>query len=602
MTSPEAQLTSFDAARSAVRTLSDDGVREVVLCPGSRSAPLAYALAEAEQSGVLRVHVRIDERDAGFTALGLSLATSRPVAIVTTSGTAVGELLPAVMEANHAAVPLVVVSADRPAELRGTGANQTTRQAGLFGTHVRCSVDIEAGLDPAADIRRALLASEGMTLTGGDADLNPLAAGTNTPPPATQRTHLQQSVRGPVQVNLAFRDPLVPGDDDGDAPGAGDAPALSVPIPGGAAGTGGDTSLIDLVREAELPERRTVVVAGHDATALAERFARALGLPLLAEPSSNARFGPQAIGPYRVLLQEFDARIERVVVFGRPTLSRPVARLLAQREHPSALYVPEPVAWFEPGRRDDRVISELTELAAFAGRAPAGWIDAWKAAAVRATDIIDTAIAGEEPTGLELARLVWDADTGPLVLGSSNAIRDADLAAVPGTTGRPVYANRGLAGIDGTVATATGIALGSADHRGERTTVLLGDVTFLHDVGGLFLGAGENVPPMDLVVLNDAGGAIFSTLEHGALAEQQVYAGTVERYFGTPQTVDLRALAAAYGLDYVRVGEGRALGPVLAAGPTADSETHRRIVDVQIDSSGIRALHQGINARVTATA
>ncbi|WP_417217382.1 2-succinyl-5-enolpyruvyl-6-hydroxy-3-cyclohexene-1-carboxylate synthase [Arthrobacter sp.] len=601
MTSPDAQLTSFDAARSAVRTLSHEGVRDVVLCPGSRSAPLAYALAEAERRTVLRVHVRIDERDAGFTALGLSLATSRPVAIVTTSGTAVGELLPAVMEANHAAVPLVVVSADRPAELRGTGANQTTRQAGLYGTHVRCSVDVEAGLDPAADIRRALLASEGMTLTGGDADLNPLAAGTNTPPPATQHTHVQQSVRGPVQVNLAFRDPLVPGDDDA-APDAGDAPGLPAPTPTGAGAPDGETSLMDLVREADLPERRTVVVAGHDATALAERFARALDLPLLAEPSSNARFGPQAIGPYRVLLREFDDRIERVVVFGRPTLSRPVARLLDRHAHPSALYVPEPVAWFEPGRRDDRVITELTELAAFAGRAPAAWLDAWQRAAARAAGIIDTAIAGEAPTGLELARLVWDADAGPLVLGSSNAIRDADLAAAPGATGRPVYANRGLAGIDGTLATATGIALGSPDHTGERTTVLVGDVTFLHDVGGLFIGVGEDVPPMDLVVLNDAGGAIFSTLEHGALAERPAYAGTVERYFATPQAVDLRALAAAYGLDYVRVEEHRALGPVLAAGPTATSPVRRRIVDVRIDRGGIRALHQGIIERVAATA
>lgn len=600
MTAPETLLTSFDAACSAVRTLADEGVREVVLCPGSRSAPLAYALAEAEQSGVLRVHVRIDERDAGFTALGLSLATSRPVAIITTSGTAVGELLPAVMEANHAAVPLVVVSADRPAELRGTGANQTTRQAGLFGTHVRCSVDVEAGIDPAADIRRALLASEGMTLTGGDADLNPLAAGTNTPPPATQHTHLQQSVRGPVQVNLAFRDPLVPGDEDArpaSTAGGPDAPQAMRMDP---TAPGADGELIELVRVADLPARRTVVVAGHDATALAERFARALGLPLLAEPSSNARFGPQAIGPYRVLLESFDARIERVVVFGRPTLSRPVSRLLAKPDHPSALYVPEPVAWFEPGRRDDRVITELTELAAFAGRSAEGWFGEWTAAAVRATSIIQEATAAETLTGLDLAGLVWDADTGPLVLGSSNAIRDADLAAVPGTSGRPVYANRGLAGIDGTLATATGIALGTTENPGERTTVLLGDVTFLHDVGGLFVGSGERVPPMDLVVLNDGGGAIFSTLEHGALAEQPTYAGTVERYFGTPHAVDLRALAAAYGLDYVRVDERRALGAVLAAGPTAASETRRRIVDVRIDRTGVRALHQGIIARVAA--
>ncbi|WP_372697085.1 2-succinyl-5-enolpyruvyl-6-hydroxy-3-cyclohexene-1-carboxylate synthase [Arthrobacter sp. JSM 101049] len=598
MTPADTPLTSFEAARSAVRTLTDDGVREVVLCPGSRSAPLAYALAEAERHGSVRVHIRIDERDAGFTALGLALATSRPVAIVTTSGTAVGELLPAVMEANHAAVPLVVVSADRPVELRGTGANQTTHQVGLFGTHVRCSVDVPAGQDPAPDVRRALMASEGMTLTGGDADATPVHLGVTTPPPASRHTHLQHSVRGPVQVNLAFRDPLVPGDGDTAPWAAAGAPIALPPTRHQPAAGTGDDELTGLITGADLPERHTVVVAGHDATPLAERFARALGLPLLAEPSSNARFGPQAIGPYRVLLAGFDARIERVVVFGRPTLSRPVARLLASPDRPSALYVPEPVAWFEPGRREDRVITELNELAAFAGRAPAGWHDEWTSAAARATAILDEATHTAALTGLDLARLVWDADAGPLVLGSSNAIRDADLAAVPGPTCRPVYANRGLAGIDGTLATATGIALGTDGGPGERTTVLVGDVTFLHDVGGLFLGDGEQVPPLDLVVLNDGGGAIFSTLEHGALAEQPAYAATVERYFATPHAVDLRALAAAYGLDYVRVDERRALAAVLAAGPTASSPVRRRIVDVRIDRSGLRDFHQGIISRV----
>jgi len=598
----ETPLTSFDAARSAVRTLTDDGVREVVLCPGSRSAPLAYALAEAEQQGRVRVHIRIDERDAGFTALGLSLATSRPVAIVTTSGTAVGELLPAVMEANHAAVPLVVVSADRPIELRGSGANQTTHQVGLFGTHVRCSVDVPAGEDPAPDVRRALMASEGMALTGGDAESPPGNLGVPTLPPAGGHTHLQHSVRGPVQVNLAFRDPLVPGGGEAAPPSPGGEAAGPSPTRHQPSGIASGDQLMDLVNGADLPERRTVVVAGHDATPLAERFARALGLPLLAEPSSNARFGPQAIGPYRVLLAGFDARIERVVVFGRPTLSRPVARLLANHDRPSALYVPEPVAWFEPGRREDRVVTELNELAAFAGRAPGGWLGDWKAAAERASGIIDEATHSAVLTGLDLARLVWEADTGPLVLGSSNAIRDADLAAVPGSTSRPVYANRGLAGIDGTVSTATGIALGTGEGPGRRTTVLVGDVTFLHDVGGLFLGDGEQIPPMDLVVLNDGGGAIFSTLEHGALAAQPAYAATVERYFATPHAVDLRALAAAYGLDYVRVDERRALEAVLAAGPAAGSHVRRRIVDVRIDRSGLRDFHQGIIGRVAATA
>ena len=600
MTLSDSLLTSMEAARFAVGTLTEDGVREVVLCPGSRSAPLAYALAEAETRGEVRVHIRIDERDAGFTALGMSLATSRPVAIVTTSGTAVGELLPAVMEANHAAVPLVVVSADRPEELRGTGANQTTDQAGLFGVHVRYCVDIPAGQDPSPEVRRALLAGEGLPLAGSKTGTHAVDVSTPTPASRALRPAVQLAARGPVHINLAFRDPLIPDaeetrEDLMDAPGHGRVAAQNLPevkddLPSG--------EVLEQWREVDLESRRTVVIAGHEATAVAERFARVLGLPLLAEPSSNARFGPNAIGPYRVLIPEFEAKIERVVVFGRPTLNRQVGRLLAHRELPPALYVPEPVAWFDAGHRGDRVITELGELAGFAGRGPADWLDEWITAAHRATGIIDEVTSAATLTGVELAQLVWVADTGPLVLGSSNAIRDVDLAGTPGSAGRAVYANRGLAGIDGTLATATGIALGTPQGGGERTTVLVGDVTFLHDVGGLFIGTGEPVPVMDLVVLNDGGGAIFSTLEHGSLAEQPAYARTVERYFSTPHSVDVRALAAAYGLDYVRVEDRRSLQAVLAAGPTSDSEVRRRIVDVRIDRAGVRGLHQDIMAAI----
>jgi 2-succinyl-5-enolpyruvyl-6-hydroxy-3-cyclohexene-1-carboxylate synthase len=621
MTNPAAPPTSMEAARAAVKTLIEGGVREVILCPGSRSAPLAYALAEAERGGTARVHVRIDERDAGFTALGISLATSRPVAVVTTSGTAVGELLPAVMEAHHAAVPLVVVSADRPEELRGTGANQTTDQVGLFGGHVRWSVDVAAGTDPADDVRRALLAGDGLMFGADSRELHGLGVVAASPALGGQpAVKVQLGARGPVHINLAFRDPLVP--EAGDryptaampviVPAAGepatedsatagttpDSGTPSQPSTTGGLAAGAEPEAAVHPEPHALAERRTVVVAGHDATALAERFARQLGLPLLAEPSSNARFGPQAVGPYRLLLPAFEARIDRVVVFGRPTLSRPVARLLAATEHSAAMYVPEPVAWFEAGRRPERVIDDLAELAGFAGRGAPGWLEEWKDAAEQGRRVIDAVLEPLPLTGLGLAREVWATAQGPLVIGSSNAIRDADLMAVPAPSdGRRIYANRGLAGIDGTVATATGIALAFGPER--RTTVLLGDVTFLHDVGGLFIGNGEEVPVMDLVVLNDGGGAIFSTLEHGAMAESERYRSIVERFFGTPQHVDLRALAAAYGLDYVRVQDKAALHAALAAGPTRHSRVRRRIVDVGIDRSGIRGLHLDLNDAVS---
>lgn len=564
MTSQDS-LTSLAAARIAVATLLDAGVRHVVVSPGSRSAPMAYALAEAEAAGRVTLLVRIDERSAGFTALGLTLSTGTPAAVLTTSGTAVGNLLPAVMEANHAAVPLVVLSADRPAELHGTGANQTTLQLDLFGEHVRFAVDVPAGDDPQRAVRTALHAASG-ALEG-------------TPP-------------GPVQLNLAFREPLVPG------------PGEAMP---GREGRGifhydAGPEVLELpVASEELPGRRTVVLAGHDAGAVAEAFARSHGLPLLAEPSSNARFGPNAVGPYRLLLEHFSGDsalpIERVVVFGRPTLSRPVAALLARAEVETALYEPVPVAWYEHGRRRETPIETLAALGDFAGRGAAGWIDAWLLAGAAAQHALDGVLSAEAlPTGPAVAATVWEHARGRLVLGSSNGIRDVDLAGQPQPAPlATVDANRGLAGIDGTIATATGIALGS----GRETTLLLGDVTFLHDAGSLLLGSGETQPDLRIVVLNDSGGAIFGLLEHGAFLEHGGveadggYGTAVERLFGTPHSADIRSLAAAYGVGYSLAGTTAELAAALTA-PLKG----RSIVEVRTDRSGLRALHGRIKAAV----
>jgi 2-succinyl-5-enolpyruvyl-6-hydroxy-3-cyclohexene-1-carboxylate synthase len=561
-------LGSVEAARMAVAALIGAGVRYVVVAPGSRSAPMAYALAEADAAGRVELLVRIDERDAGFTALGLALATGGPAAVLTTSGTAVGNLLPAVMEANHAAVPLVVLSADRPDELRGTGANQTTIQPDLFGEHVRFAADVPAGENPVRAVETALSAA-----TGAFEDIPP----------------------GPVQLNLAFRDPLVPAADEGlshsDGRRVHHAPrqplALDFPAASGA-----------------LPERRTVVLAGHDAGPVAEAFARAHGLPLLAEPSSNARFGPNAVGPYRLLLEHFGPEsgqpIERVVLFGRPTLSRPVSALLARADVPSALYQPVPVAWYEPGRRTELPLETLADLADFAGRGPAAWLDAWLlagAAAQHALDSVLSGAAGEAThgpaaSGPAVGALVWQHARGQLVLGSSNGIRDVDLAGVPPQEPQAtVFANRGLAGIDGTLATATGIAVGGR----QETTVLLGDVTFLHDAGGLLLGAGEVVPALRIVVLNDAGGAIFGLLEHGAVEQSGRYGTAVERLFGTPHAVDLSALAAAYGVGHRAVSTTAELAAALA-----EPVQGRSIIEVRTDRQGLRELHGRIRAAVTA--
>jgi 2-succinyl-5-enolpyruvyl-6-hydroxy-3-cyclohexene-1-carboxylate synthase len=558
-TAPE--LSALAAARIAVGILLDGGVRHVVVSPGSRSAPMAYALAEASAEGRVELLVRIDERAAGFTALGLALSTGSPVAVLTTSGTAVGNLLPAVMEANHAAVPLIVLSADRPDELRGTGANQTTIQPDLFGEQVRFAADVPAGSNPERAIQTGLSAA-----TGAFPDLPP----------------------GPVQLNLAFRDPLVPSPEE----------SLPAPVERQRYRIGTEPLVMNLPPAPdELPERRTVVLAGHDAGPVAEAFARAHNLPLLAEPSSNARFGPNAVGPYRLLLEHFGPSaaqpIERVVLFGRPTLSRPVAALLARSDVQAALYQPVPVAWYEPGRRTELPLENLADLADFAGRGAGAWLDTWLLAGSAAQHALDGVLSAEAAaTGPSVGSLVWQHTRGQLLLGSSNGIRDVDLAGLPAPEpAAAVYANRGLAGIDGTISTATGIALGGR----QETTVLLGDVTFLHDAGGLLLGAGEDQPELRIVVLNDSGGAIFGLLEHGTVAEGGRYGDAVERLFGTPHSVDIAALAAAYGVGHSVVSTTAGLAEALGQ-PVAG----RSIVEVRADRHSLRQLHARIKEAVAA--
>ncbi|AIY01897.1 2-succinyl-5-enolpyruvyl-6-hydroxy-3-cyclohexene-1-carboxylic-acid synthase [Arthrobacter sp. PAMC 25486] len=603
----------MDAARYVVDALERAGVRHVVVAPGSRSAPLVYALAEAEADGRLTTHVRIDERVAGFTALGLALGANGPVAVVTTSGTAVGNLLPAVMEANHAAVPLVVLSADRPEELRGTGANQTTIQLDLFGEHVRFATDVAAGSDPTSAVNTALTAAQG---------------------------RLEGIPAGPVQVNLAFRDPLTPaldgsewerllpvvdapdaaladallmddggtstaGSATGASPEEGDGAVLAGPVEPAAATNGATRPAGDFPTDSHpTTSHRTVVVAGHGAGPEAEYFARMLDLPLLAEPSSNARFGPNAIGPYRLLLEQFGpdsaAPIQRVVLFGRPTLSRQISQLLGRNDLERALFLPQPVPWFEAGRRTELVLTQWDQLVGFAGRGPDGWLQAWQQAANQAETALDDVLDGQL-NGPSTARAVWataQQDPGSiLMLGSSNPVRDADLAGrpTPGirTVGNhlTVHANRGLAGIDGTIATATGLALAT----GRTTRVLLGDVTFLHDSGALNIGPTEQQPRLQAIVLNDGGGGIFSVLEHGRLAEAPNYGAAVERFFGTPHTANIGALAVAFGWSHTLATTTAELAAALAAPVQGPG-----IVEVAAAGrGGLRELHARIAAALT---
>jgi 2-succinyl-5-enolpyruvyl-6-hydroxy-3-cyclohexene-1-carboxylate synthase len=498
--------SATDLARAVLTRLVAAGVREVVLAPGSRNAPLAFAAYDAAQAGAVRLHTRIDERSAGFLALGLTKAGSR-AAVVCTSGTAVANLHPAVLEAAHAGVPLVAVTADRPARLRGTGANQTTDQVGVFGPLV-----------PTRDV--------------GD--------------PEAVHDVLEHQ-RAPAHLNVRFEEPLVPPGPWADAPTQG-AERERGPHLGG-----------DEMTTTVPAGPRTVVVAGDDAGPPARVLAEGAQWPLLAEPSSGSRTGTHAIRTYRLLLgSPLADEVERVVVLGHPTLSRPVSRLLA-REDVEVWATPARGVW---SRRPFPVDREVAALAVD-GSTDTAWIDRWRAADARVSRDLD-ALLDAEPglTPYAVAGAVARAlpEGGLLVVGASNPIRDLDLMVPRYRVGarRKVISNRGLSGIDGVVSTAIGAALGRPDS--SRSLALVGDVTFLHDNNGLVLGPAEPRPDLTIVVANDDGGSIFATLEQGA----PEYADRYERLFGTPHGVDLASLCAATRTPHLRVSSRPELEQALA--------------------------------------
>ena len=501
-------------ARAVLSALIEAGVSEVVLAPGSRNAPLSLAAVDAAEAGVLRVHTRLDERSAAFLALGLS-KVGRRTAVVCTSGTAVANLHPAVMEAAHAAVDLVVVTADRPERLRGTGASQTTDQWGVFAPHAPTLV------------------------VGSPAALEGAATETLARPWGS----------GPLHLNVPLDLPLLPESRwvPEVSPRARLAPALVPPA------------------EAEIDlGPRTVVVAGDDSGPPARILAEAAGWPLLAEPSSGSRTGDAAIRTYRLLLgTDLGGRSERVVVHGHPTLSRPVLALLA-RDDVEVVSVRAEGFWADRPFPVDRELPPRSRLRPSASGAPVDteWRDAWRAADRELSRRLDALLAAEaDLTPYEIAGAVSRAlpPGGLLFVGASNPIRDLDLMVAPYAVGdrRKIVANRGLAGIDGTVSSASGAALGRDS---TRSLALMGDVTFLHDMGGLVLGPGEARPDLTIVVVNDDGGSIFATLEQGG----EDYAYAYERAFGTPHGVDLASLCAATRTPHLRVDSLPALEQALA--------------------------------------
>jgi 2-succinyl-5-enolpyruvyl-6-hydroxy-3-cyclohexene-1-carboxylate synthase len=517
-------------ATVVVDELIRGGVREAVLCPGSRNAPLSFALHEADRLGRLRLHVRIDERTAGFLALGLSKASRLPVPVVTTSGTAAVNLHPAVVEAEYAHVGLVAITADRPVELRGVGANQTIDQVNVYGGSVREFRELSVDELPTVPEWRT----------------------------AVDRL-LSQTTWGPVHLNIAFREPLVP---DGD---------LAWPEPLDA-----EPAEQRMERNVDSMEGygpvvtgpRTVVVAGDQARSNARSLAEQGGWPLLAEPSSGHRAGPNAVGTYRLLLDHLGADIERVILAGRPTLSRPVSRLLARTD-------------VEVVRLPDK-----RRQIASRGTPDLAWLAGWQDADRRGRAAVHAVLAADQLSGLAVAAEVARAvsTNALLVAGWSSSIRDLDLAD-PWDEAPLVLSNRGASGIDGTVSTAVGAALA---HRGPAYA-LMGDLTFLHDNTGLVIGPAEPRPDLTVVVVNDDGGGLFTLLEQG----DPRYADEFERVFGTPHGVDLAALCAATGTPHRLVGSVDELRVELTREPSGI-----RVLEVRTDRGRTRNLHVRLRAAV----
>jgi 2-succinyl-5-enolpyruvyl-6-hydroxy-3-cyclohexene-1-carboxylate synthase len=543
-----------DVQATFCATLVDEwrrgGVRHAVVCPGSRSTPLALALAAAAASDrgpALSLHVHHDERSGAFTALGLALSSGTPVVVLTTSGTAAVELHPAVVEAHHAGVPLLVCTADRPPELRDVGAAQTIDQTHLYGGSVRWFGD--PGLpDWGSASRWRPFAARALAETAG--------------PPA-----------GPVQVNLPFREPLVGTADPLLPEGrAGSAPWVTTPTASGWVWP-------DDLDVADLYERRGLIVAGNpcgDPDDVA-RVAAALDWPVVADPPSAAwgSEAPVSIAHLDAILRSDMARTalrpEVVLRLGRPPSSRVVDEWLAASGAQEIVVAGggAGAAWTDPSATASVVVRVppadfMAVLAAevLPSDGVAGWSSAWAAAGRAAVGALESTLAGlpgpNEPGVARDVVAALPAGAG-LVVSSSMPIRDVERYAAPRHDLR-VFSNRGANGIDGVVSTAVGVALGlGLDLDGAPVGLLIGDVAFLHDGNGLLGAAGRGVDLVAVVVDNDGGG-IFSFLPQARHLEAERF----ESLFGTPHGLDLVALAAAYGADARLVGDGDDLAAEVA--------------------------------------
>lgn len=602
-------------ARAVVASLVEAGVKRVVISPGSRNAPLTYALADAAQAGYLQLRVVVDERSAAFVALGASRSDwlheglARPAVAVMTSGSAVANAHPAVVEADAAGVPLIILSADRPHALVNTGASQTTVQTGIFGAATRYQADLgdtNASGAVANQVRRAVAAASGrLSLDPGPVHLNVRLAPPLAPTAPWQVPHLE-----PKTHWLRARKPL------------------EEQLNGVTVSQVGCRLGLD-------PARRGVIVVGDNDDAELAHYAAALahawGWPLLAEPTSLVRTNANAVAAYSALLAGGDGsvggdgaqlsqEIEQLLVVGRPTLTRPIGALLAREDiyqvvltnrarwsdvsgqaayvttleqALSSLNTPDVSAGAEAGADADAGgdASASADAGAGAGvgkNAPSPlWLQRWLQAGqqqLNATSVTKAA---------QMALTTWQATSQyeshsqstaihsdglessvTLMAASSMTIRylDAGLPAgkqlkkMPG----PVVANRGLAGIDGTISTAVGLAWAS----GQPVRVIIGDLAAAHDLTGLVKAVTENEVDLQVIVLDDYGGKIFSGLEYGASELSNYFL----RFFTTAQQVDFAQAAAAFGAHVSVIDDVDGLQSLLSKTIEGRSLVHVKLV------------------------
>ncbi|HEX4034999.1 MAG TPA: 2-succinyl-5-enolpyruvyl-6-hydroxy-3-cyclohexene-1-carboxylic-acid synthase [Solirubrobacteraceae bacterium] len=542
-------MDQHDLIAAFVDELARLGMTDCCTSPGSRSTPLTLALARHDR---LRAHSHIDERSSAFFALGAAKASGRPVAIACTSGTAAANFMPAVIEASQARVPLIVLTADRPPELRGVGAGQTIDQIKLYGDAVRWFFEVGSQEPTEASLAwvRALACRAWAAATG--------------PQP------------GPVHLNWPLRDPLVPGRPKRTAPGGRSDGRPWVEIAPRAA-----RAPLSL-REHIEAGARGVIVAGRDDAGLSPEIpalAAAAGYPLLADPLSGARRGPAAIAAYDALLREptfaGDHAPEVVVRVGDLPTSKPLREWLAAASAARQILVEEAPSWQDPACVADVLLRADPRTLQAPERAPSDWLASWRAADERAQAAIDREL-GEELSEPNLARTLAAAlpAKATLFVAASMPVRELEWFAEPREDSPRVLSNRGANGIDGTLAAALGVA----SVAGAPVVALIGDVAFAHDMSSLLSAARLDIP-LTIVLIDNGGSAVF---DHLAISgEHDVY----EQHIATPTGLDFAAAAALYGLDHVAPSTLAQLRELAAEPPP------RTLIQIQTDRAEGLALH-----------